>query len=296
MQTSIKAFIDYLFVERGLSSNTLQAYKHDLNHFEEFLSQANVRDINHITPDDIRDFLLSEKKRQLNPTSIARALVSIRVFFKYLDEEGLIKKNAAALIESPKLLKTLPAYLGIDEIETMLASLNRRKPQGSRDYLCIDLLYSTGLRVSELAGLDWNYIDFESNVVRVTGKGSKERIVPFGKSAQNSFDKWRNKSSIWRNKSGANQHAVFLSNRGSRISRKTIWHNVKKIALTAGIKTKLYPHIFRHSFATHLLERGADLRSLQEMLGHSDVSTTQIYTHVDRTRLKNIHNKFHPRP
>ncbi len=252
--------------------------------------------VNDIEPDDIRDFLLSEKKRLLNPTSIARALVSIRVFFKFLDEEGLIKKNVAALIESPKLLKSLPEYLGIEEIETMLASLNRRKPQGSRDYLCIDLLYSTGLRVSELSALDWSYIDFESNVVRIMGKGSKERIVPFGKSAQNSFDKWRNKSSLWRDKPGANQHAVFLSNRGSRISRKTIWHNVKKIALMAGVKKKLYPHIFRHSFATHLLERGADLRSLQEMLGHSDVSTTQIYTHVDRTRLKNIHNRFHPRP
>ncbi|MBF0253779.1 MAG: site-specific tyrosine recombinase XerD [Candidatus Omnitrophica bacterium] len=296
MNDLVNRFMNVLSVERGLSKNTLAAYRRDLQSYTRFMMRQGKTRPDDVMAADIRGFLLHEKQRRLAAVSIARRLVAVRVFHRFLQAEGLAHENETDKVESPRVFKALPGSLSEKEIRQMIAAPNVRKAAGMRDHACIELMYATGLRASELVGLGMQDVDFEAGVIRVFGKGSKERIIPFGRSAAQSMRRYLERSRPRLAKARAGETAFFLNRMGRRMSRQALWEILKKHARNAGISTALYPHIFRHSFATHLLERGADLRALQEMLGHTDVSTTQIYTHVDRGRLKRIHRQFHPRP
>jgi len=292
----VRVFIDHLSVERGLSGHTLDAYRRDLEKYVSFLKRRKRKAFDAVVPGDIKDFLLGEKDRGIAPVSIARELVSIRVLHRFLEAEGMVREDVSGAVDSPKVFKRLPEVLSAKDIEAMLKVPNTRKPAGVRDLACLELMYATGLRASELVRLNVKDIDFQTRIIRVFGKGSKERIIPFGRAAARMLERYIQRTrSKWKRRDPADE-ALFFNCRGTRMSRVALWGILKKIARSSGVKTRLYPHIFRHSFATHLLERGADLRALQEMLGHADVSTTQIYTHVDKGRLKRVHARFHPRP
>ena len=296
MEKLIALFLDHLSVERGLSQNTLDAYKRDLGRYAAFLKQKGVSSPDRVSREDVKAFLFSEKDRKLQTASIYRSLVAIRVLHKFLVSENLTKEDPAALIDPPRMMKSLPEHLSLREIETLLKAPNLKKPAGVRDHACLELMYASGVRASELVNLKLGDLNHELGILKVMGKGRKERIVPFGAKAAESIQRYcgavRTK---WTAKNPGEQ-ALFVSRLGRKLSRVALWRIVRAAAKKAGITKDLYPHMFRHSFATHLLEGGADLRVLQEMLGHADVSTTQIYTHVDKARLKKIHLKFHPRP
>lgn len=295
MNELVRLFLDHLSVERGLAQNTLSAYRADLAKYVRFLKDRGVSSPDKVGRDDIKAFLFAEKDRDLASATIYRELISVRVFHRFLASENLSKDDPASLLDSPKILKSLPDVLSSHEIEAILAVPNTRKPSGIRDHALLELIYASGLRASELVGLKLHDINFELCILKVMGKGRKERIVPFGGKARKSVERYcKFVRPKWTAKHPA-ESALFVSRLGRRMSRQALWNVVKITARRAGIKKDLYPHIFRHSFATHLLESGADLRVLQEMLGHSDISTTQIYTHVDRSRLKKVHQAFHPR-
>lgn len=295
MEAEIKSFLDFVSIEKGLSKNTLLSYARDLRQYAAFLKKRKQYDLRDVTRGEITDFLLAGKDRGLSARSLSRALVAVRMLHRFLAQEGRLKEDAAAAMEAPKLWKTLPEALSIAEIETLLRRPNVRKPQGVRDQACLELMYAAGLRVSEAASLNLNHINFDEGILRVTGKGDKQRLVPVGRTARASLKRYlEGARKKWTERYV--EDAVFVTRLGRRMSRQAIWQVVRKHAKAAGIRKKVYPHILRHSFATHLLENGADLRVVQELLGHADISTTQIYTHIDKSRLKGIHQKFHPRP
>ncbi len=297
MLDPIRQFLDSLTVEKGLSRNTLLGYGRDLKRYAAYLeNKKKIKSPEKVARADIMDFLLHEKDRELEPTSIARALVAVRMFHRFLVEEGRVPENVTDALESPKLWKKLPNYLTLPQVERLLASPNARVAQGVRDQAILELMYATGLRASEVTTLRLSSLDFQDGVVRVLGKGSKERLVPMGKMARESVRRYIAKARPKWVKEGAGVDALFVSRQGKALSRQTVWAILKKYAKKSGLGKKIYPHVLRHSFATHLLENGADLRVVQELLGHSDIVTTQIYTHVDKSRLKGIHQKFHPRP
>lgn len=288
-------FLDYLSIEKGLSKNTLLAYRRDLGRYAAFLKKKKVPALDAVTRKDITDFLLVERDRGLSPTSVARGLVAIRMFHRFLAEEGRLKENVTEALEAPKLWKHLPECLSISEIEALLKAPNVRKLQGLRDQAVLELMYATGLRASEVTTLKAGDVNFELGFARVMGKGGKERVVPMGQAAKKSVRRYLDRARPeW--VKGKAEDVLFVTRLGKRMSRQTVWGILKKCAGEARVRKKIYPHILRHSFATHLLENGADLRVVQELLGHSDISTTQIYTHIERSRLKSIHQKFHPRP
>ncbi len=296
----ITLFLEHLTVERGLSRNTLDAYRRDLKRYAAFLRERKRSGFGDATVDDVQKFLWAEKDRGLTATSIARELVSVRVLHRFLEAEGAIPEDVTRLVDTPKILKGLPQSISRPDIDKLLAAPDIKTQAGARDRACIELLYATGVRASELVKLKTDDIDFESRTLKVLGKGSKERVVPFGKSAKESLIRYRDRVRPWWIAAGAKSGKgapanFFLTSKGKHLTRQELWMLVRRTAAKAGIDRGLYPHLFRHSFATHLLENGADLRALQEMLGHSDVTTTQIYTHVDRARLKRIHQQFHPR-
>jgi len=295
MNEALSLFLDHLSVERGLSQNTLWAYRRDLERYVAFLKKIKVGSFASASRQEIMDFLLKERDRGLSPGSVSRELVAIRMLHRFLTQEGQLKEDVTDVLESPRLWKHLPDCLDIPEVERLLKSPNVRKLQGLRDQALLELLYATGVRASEAASLKVGDLNFELGYVRVLGKGGKERIVPVGQMARKSVQRYLKKvRPEWTKKK--EDAALFVTRLGSRMSRQSVWGILKKNARLAGIKKKVYPHILRHSFATHLLQNGADLRVVQELLGHSDISTTQIYTHVDKSRLKAIHQKFHPRP
>ncbi len=286
-------FINQLKVEKGLATNTILAYNHDLIKFFDFLKQRGVSPIQ-ISQEDLLSFI-AEKKTQLSPRSLARCLVSIRMFYRYLVSEGKIDSNPGRLMGIPKMYQHLPDVLSRDEVETLLLQPDTHTILGKRDKAILELLYATGLRVSELIGLKMSNINLEAGYIRTIGKGSKERIVPMGTKAIDSLKEYLKNGRPSFLKKERFPH-LFFNSRGRPITRQGLWKIIKNYALKAGITKTVTPHTVRHSFATHLLEGGADLRSVQIMLGHSDISTTQIYTHVARERLKEIHEKYHPRP
>lgn len=295
MEDLLGLFLDYLSVEKGLSKNTLSAYQRDLKGYLAFLKRSKIKSLETVSRKHIMDYLLAERDRGLNPSSVSRGLVAIRMFHRFLAEEGKIREDVTEALEAPKLFKHLPEALNVAEVESLIASPNVRKAQGMRDHAVLELMYATGLRASEVTGLKTGHLNFETGVIRIFGKGDKERVVPMGQASQKSLKRYLEKARpVW-TKGGA-EDALFVSKLGKRMSRQTVWGILKKYAKLAGVRKKIYPHILRHSFATHLLENGADLRVVQELLGHSDISTTQIYTHVEKSRLKSIHQKFHPRP
>jgi len=295
MQNLIDLFLNYLSVERGLAINTILSYKRDLSRYKRFMESNKISDVSKISKEDIRTYLAYQKSLKLSPTSIARSLVSIKLFHRFLVREKLAITDPTSVIDSPRLLKKIPDALELSEINRLIATPNLRNINGIRDRAIMETTYAAGLRVSEVSNLRIQDINLEAGFVRCVGKGQKERVVPLGREAIVSLKRYLEKSrpSLLKKK---HSDFLFLNHRGNRLSRIYIWKMIKHYARLAGINSPIRPHILRHSFATHLLERGADLRALQEMLGHADISTTQIYTHINRDRLKSIHRKFHPRP
>ncbi len=293
MQVYLEAFLDYLRVERGLSSNSIQAYSNDLKKYLQFLATRKIKDIREVKRDDIVDFLFFLRENA-SISSIARILSSIRNFHRFLYREKIIPYDPSQLIETPKLDKKIPQVLTLEEVERLLKAPNLKKPQGVRDRAILELMYATGLRVSEVASLKMRDVNLEVGFLRCQGKGAKERIVPLGNIAKKFLEKYIKevRQKFLKKRMSDN---VFLSQGGRNLTRQYIWKMIKQMIKKAKIKKPVSPHTLRHSFATHLLERGADLRSVQEMLGHSNITTTQIYTHINKLRLKEIHLRFHPR-
>ncbi len=294
MKNFVEEFINYLAVERGLAKNTLLAYQRDLNKYVGYLEGVGIKNIDQVKRDHITNFMFDEKKNELSTNSICRSLAAIKTFHRFLVRERLAKEDPTTLVDTPKLWKRIPEVLTVAEIEMMITASKGNKPQVIRDRAILELFYASGMRVSELVHLKMDDINFEIGYVRCIGKGSKERIIPIGRRAREAVQKYCETV----RKAQAKDNFVtfiFLSRLGKKISRQSIWKIIKQCARRANIKKEIKPHALRHSFATHLLEHGADLRSVQEMLGHADISTTQIYTHVDREKLKSVHKEFHPR-
>jgi integrase/recombinase XerD len=283
----VDRFLQYLRIERGLSPNTLDAYGRDLALFSEHLSRA---DLVSVQTADVSAFITFLYNRGLKARSAARSLAAVRGLYRFLMLEGAAQDNPTAAVDVPKSWVPLPHFLTFEEIDRLLAAPNEAAPAGLRDRAMIEVMYATGLRVSELVGLTTDTVDLDSGYVRCMGKGSKERIVPLGAAAVEAvrayLDRGRKKQTC---------PYLFLNYRGKGLTRAGFWLILRAHGKRARIERKITPHMLRHSFATHLLERGADLRSVQMMLGHSDISTTQIYTHVVRERLKQIYRTHHPR-
>ncbi|HIJ58308.1 MAG TPA: site-specific tyrosine recombinase XerD [Deltaproteobacteria bacterium] len=286
-------FINYLRLERGLADNTIQAYSRDLLKFTQFLEKSDLNPLQ-ISRDQISEYAGTLRKK-LSARSVARNISATKMFFRFLVSEGHIKENPSRLLETPRLSRKLPVVLSMAEVERLLAQPDPTSPMGKRDCAMLELLYATGLRVSELVGLKVLNINLEAGYVRTLGKGSKERLVPMGEKAIQTVRVYL-ANGRFRLLKEANLPYLFLNFRGRPLTRQGFWKIIKKYGKLAGIKKEITPHSIRHSFASHLLEAGADLRAVQVMLGHEDISTTQIYTHVTKSRLKELHSKCHPRP
>ena len=296
MRFLLDQFMDHLVLERGLSRNTQLAYGHDLTEFLDFLARRGRAGLQEVERRDILDFLMDGKQKGLAAASLARRLVAIKVFFRHLSREGLLAANVADAMDSPRLWKILPPTLSIAEVDRLLAAPDPGTPRGLRDRAILETFYATGLRVSELAALTLESLHFDAEYIRCVGKGDKERVVPIGGRAMAAVQAWlEGGRPAYASRGGGGSRAVFLSRRGGPLSRITLWRHIRAYARQAGIRKEISPHMLRHSFASHLLANGASLRIIQEMLGHADISTTQIYTHVDQGRLQAIHHQFHPR-
>lgn len=282
-------FLNYIRSEKGLSPHTIEAYGRDIRAFGEYLGMPN--DWKRVAPEQIFGFLSLLREKRYASSSICRMLVAIKVFFRFLKKEGEISLDLGHYFETPKLWQLVPEVLGMEEVEALLAQPALEDQIGTRDKAILELLYATGMRVSELCGLCLN--DLSDTFVKVRGKGKKERVIPVGKKAIAAVDDYLIRFRGEAREEGA---PLFLSARGKRIDRITVWNRVKLYAKAAGILKKISPHTLRHSFATHLLENGADLRLIQDMLGHEDIGTTDRYTHVTGNRLKAAFKSFHPRP
>jgi len=294
MDREIDLFVNNLAVERGLSANTVAAYSSDLRNFQDYLRESGISTWREVSRSNISGYI-QRIGPSFSPRSRARRLAALRTFFRFLLRAGLIEDNPASLVHFPKLGPQLPKALSSAQIESLLAQPDPAKPIGQRDRAMFELLYACGLRVSELAELQLRQVVLQPGYLTVRGKGEKERIVPMGELAVESLRTYLENGRLKLLKKGPVPE-VFVNARGESISRQGVWKIIKSSASKAGITVNITPHMLRHSFATHLLENGADLRSLQVMLGHADIATTQIYTHVARERLREIHRKYHPRP
>jgi integrase/recombinase XerD len=294
MDVLLEQFLDYLSLERGLSDNTRNAYGSDLAAFVGFLTQQGIRSVNGVRRKHVIDFLLDGKSRGLSSSSLARRLVAVKVFFRYLLQEGLLDLNVTDDMDSPRLWKVLPETLTNKEVDALLAAPGEGQRYALRDRALLETLYATGLRVSELAQLRIEDVHFDEGYLRCIGKGNKERVVPLGASAKAHIRQYlqEQRPALAGPESGT---TLFLSSRGRPFSRSGLWKLMRNYALKAALGKKVTPHTLRHSFASHLLANGAPLRVIQEMLGHADIATTQVYTHVDPARLKTVHARFHPR-
>jgi integrase/recombinase XerD len=292
--TMLDQFLHYLTVERGYSENTIEAYHHDLRRFMNYLEQKGIGDISKVNKLNLRTFLLGLSKQGLSMRTVARNQVALRTFFRYLVLEGLLEKNPSEELESPRTVQTLPEILTSREVEELLEQPDLKTPLGVRDRAMLETIYATGMRVSELIGLPLNHVNLEAGYALIYGKGSKERVVPLGSEAIGWIARYLEtvRSGLVK---GKEISPLFVGRCGKGLSRQRFWKSVKGYGWKAGIKKRMTPHLLRHSFASHLLERGADLRSVQMMLGHVDISTTQIYTHVTGEKLKKVHTKYHPR-
>jgi integrase/recombinase XerC len=287
MNNLVKKFIDHLSVERGVSDHTLRCYRFDLDEFFS-ITEKNPRKIDYL---DIRAYLAALHSRDLKKSSISRKLSAVRSFYKFLHREGYVKNNPSRLVSTPKTEKKLPRFLTIDEVFSLMDMPKGDTFKPARDRAILELLYSSGLRVSELTSLDIGDLDLKESLVRVRGKGRKERIVPVGSKAMDAFRDYLPERMAIRKKSAA----LFLNNRGGRLTQRSVRRIVLHYSRLFNLKGGLSPHILRHTFATHLLHEGADLRSIQELLGHSSLSTTQKYTHVDISHLADVYDRAHPR-
>jgi integrase/recombinase XerD len=296
ISAAISAFLTHVRVEKGLSPNTVSAYGRDLGKFDVFAKKRKL-DLKAVSRDDLVDFLAELYRQKLESRTVARHLVTVRNFFRFAQINDLIKDDPSLHLESPKIRRSLPGYLRIEEVEKLLAQPDEKTPIGLRDRSMLEVLYSSGLRVSELTSLRVMDLDGAVGCVRCIGKGDKERIVPVGKKALALVERYLRdaRPKLLGKGQFSNSPILFLNRRGSRLSRVGVWKILSAYGRQAGLRVALTPHMLRHSFATHLLERGADLRSVQLMLGHSDISTTQIYTHVVEERLKQVYKAHHPR-
>jgi integrase/recombinase XerD len=286
---NLGSFFTFLYVEKGLSKNTIDAYKNDLNDFLSWLNKINTQDYKNVTETVINDYVANLFKNGLKSSSVNRKISSLKSFYLFLIKKKLISLSPLSEVITPKKEQYLPSSMSEDEVEQLLQSPNIELNIEIRDKAMIEMLYATGVRISELINLKMIDIDIERSVLKVLGKGSKERLVPFGEKASDSLSCYLKK----RQKSSAKE--VFLSNRGEKMSRTGFWQRIKIYLSREGLKDTISPHTLRHAFATHLLNRGADLRSVQLLLGHSDLSTTQIYTHIAKQRLGEVLKKHHPR-
>src|SRR5713226_7070102 len=283
---TISSFLTYVRVEKGLSSNTVSAYRRDLLKFDEFARKRKLT-LEAVSRDDLVDFLAGLYRQKLESKTVARHLVTLRNFFRFAQIHELIREDPSVNLESPKIRRSLPGYLRLEEVERVLSQPDVKTPIGLRDRAMLEVLYSTGLRVTDL--------DAKVGCVRCIGKGDKERIVPVGRKALAIVEKYLRDARPKLLGKVTNNPALFVNRRGAPLSRVGVWKILSAYGRLAGMRMALTPHMLRHSFATHLLERGADLRSVQLMLGHADISTTQIYTHVVEERLKQIYKAHHPR-
>jgi integrase/recombinase XerD len=280
-------------VERGLSENTIQSYSRDLIRFIQYLEARNLSSLS-IGQNDLLDYM-SSLQGTISVRSAARSLSALKMFFRFLVYDGKIEKSPARLLNTPKLPRKLPGVLSLEEVDRLLSQPDPATHLGQRDKAMLELLYATGLRVSELVGLKLTNINLEAGYIRTVGKGSKERMVPMGGKALEALKGFLDDGRVRLLKNKMDPH-LFLNARGRPMTRQGFWKIIRQYGMKSGLKGPITPHILRHSFASHLLECGADLRAVQVMLGHADISTTQIYTHVTRDRLKQIHEKYHPRP
>jgi integrase/recombinase XerD len=294
MKKLIHEFIHYLSVERGLAINTLESYGRDLRQYSQYLEQDDPSGLDSVSRATIVNYLLHLQTQGKATATIARRLAALKAFYQFLVRENRILADPTANLESPKLEKRLPKVLSVKEVERLLTHPDRVAPSGIRDAAMLELLYATGIRVSELVSLNVPDVNLEMGYIKCSGKGSKERIVPLGSLAISSCRDYVNsaRSRLVRDRE---ERALFVNHHGHRLTRQGFWKIVKRYAEDARIEKAITPHTLRHSFATHLLENGADLRSVQEMLGHADISTTQIYTHVTKGRLKEVYARAHPR-
>ena len=290
----LDAYLNHLRVERGLSRNTLEAYSRDLTEFIQWVAQTLGQPLRDVRAEDLRFYFLGKKQGGMSARSVRRKASSLRGLFRFLQKEGYMQENPTELLEVPRLGSPLPKNLTLDEVERLLAQPDPAEPLGVRNQAMLELLYATGLRVSELLALRLQDINLEVGYVVAYGKGKKERLVPVGEVALEKIKEYLSTARPRLAKAVRTPH-VFLNRSGRRLSRQGFWKLLHRYALQAGITSSVTPHVLRHSFATHLLERGADLRSVQLMLGHASISTTQIYTHLNRERLKEIYQRHHPR-
>ncbi len=298
-EQELQRYLQFIKLEKGLSKNSVVSYENDLRRYLKFLAQdLRLKDLAGVTLNHIEQYLEELSAMDLSASSVARNISSIRSFHEFAVVEKMAEANPAELVELPKKAQKLPEVLTPDEIGRILETPNRETDAGIRNAAILECLYATGMRVSELVSLEMDNLFFEIGFIRVVGKGNKERLVPVGEMAQSALEHYietvRPRFKSDKNPQKA-ENKIFLNQRGGPLSRMSIWNIVNDAAERAGIEKNVYPHIFRHSFATHLLEGGADLRAVQEMLGHSSIITTEIYTHVDRSLLHQIHKEFHPR-
>ncbi|MBF0387453.1 MAG: site-specific tyrosine recombinase XerD [Candidatus Omnitrophica bacterium] len=294
MKALLAEFLNYLSVERGLAKNTLMAYEHDLGAYGQFLNEVCGIAPQDVKREQVTDYMQSQKQAGLSTTSICRSLAAVRMFHRFLVRESFAKEDPTDLVDTPRTWKRIPAVLTQAEVDAMIKAAQGRGWQAERDRAILELFYASGLRVSELVGLKVESVNLNMGFVRCIGKGSKERLIPVGGKAKEAVEQY---CAGGRKKTlqGRSSDVLFLSRLGKGLSRQSAWKVIKHYARKAGIKKTIKPHTLRHTFATHLLEHGADLRSVQEMLGHADIATTQIYTHIDRERLRTVHKEFHPR-
>lgn len=293
MRSHVAAFLNYVRVERGLAANSVAAYRRDLEKFARFCEERRLG-LERVGRQQVADFLGRLYQQGLDSRSVARALVAVRNFFRFLRQEEILKHDPTEHVESPRTWKRLPKFLSMEEVERLLAAAPDRTPRGLRDQAMLEVLYATGVRVSELVNLKVSDVQLEAGYLRCLGKGNKERVVPLGRKAASALEAYLRNGRPRLGKRGGSAH-LFLSQRGRGMTRQNFWRLLAARARAAGIRARLTPHVLRHSFATHLLERGADLRAVQLLLGHADISTTQIYTHVAQERLREIYRTHHPR-
>ena len=291
----IKGFYNYLLIEKSLSKNTVDAYVRDINKMAKyFLDLEKSKNIKSVSYEDFQNYLAHLNDEKIKARSQSRVISSIRAFYKFLIIEKEIDNNPSELLETPKTGKKLPEFLTVDEVNQLVNEINRSKPEGERNLAILEVLYGCGLRVSELIELKLSEIYWKEGFIRIIGKGNKERLVPLGKTATKHLNLYINKIRVHNKVNEESKDHVFLNKNGGKISRVMIFKIIKALTLKAGIKKNISPHTLRHSFATHLVEGGADLRAVQEMLGHQSITTTEIYTHLDRSYLKQTILDHHP--
>lgn len=290
----IDSYLNYLIIEKGLADNTITAYSSDLSFFMEFIEVSGRKDIKDIEQSEILKYLIFMRDQGLDAKSRARKLIAVRGFFKYLCREDIIEKDPVKAIDLPRSSLKLPDVVSVPQIKKLLDAPDEDTPAGIRDGAMLELLYASGLRVSELINVKTMDVNLEAGFVRVFGKGSRERVIPLGSYAIDRIEKYKSEARHFFLKEERSDF-LFLAKRGKPMTRQGFWKIIKGYCLKTGLMSSISPHTFRHSFATHLLEGGADLRAVQIMLGHSDISTTQIYTHISRDHLRSVHTKYHPR-